>query len=26
MNGLELWKPIIAAVNGHCIGAALAWR
>jgi enoyl-CoA hydratase/carnithine racemase len=22
-NGLEIWKPIIAAVNGYCIGFAL---
>ncbi|MSQ28099.1 MAG: enoyl-CoA hydratase/isomerase family protein [Dehalococcoidia bacterium] len=21
MNGGELWKPIVAAINGHCIGA-----
>ena len=22
-RGLEVWKPIIAAVNGHCLGAGL---
>ena len=24
ISGLEMWKPIIAAVNGHCLGAAFA--
>ncbi|HEX75987.1 MAG TPA: enoyl-CoA hydratase/isomerase family protein [Dehalococcoidia bacterium] len=23
MRGLKLWKPIIAAVNGHCLGGGL---
>src|SRR5579871_2500323 len=23
LSGLELWKPLIAAVNGYCLGAAL---
>jgi E-phenylitaconyl-CoA hydratase len=22
-RGLEIWKPVIAAVNGHCLGAGL---
>jgi E-phenylitaconyl-CoA hydratase len=22
-RGLEVWKPVIAAVNGHCLGAGL---
>src|SRR5207245_197787 len=24
ITGLEMWKPIIAAVNGYCLGAGLA--
>src|SRR6266700_1854210 len=24
VTGLELWKPIIAAVNGYCLGGAFA--
>src|SRR6266542_1506479 len=24
INGLEMWKPIIAAVNGYCLGGAFA--
>jgi len=23
MRGLELWKPLIAAINGHCLGGGL---
>jgi enoyl-CoA hydratase/carnithine racemase len=24
LTGMELWKPLVAAVNGYCIGAGLA--
>src|SRR5437660_11208488 len=24
VTGLELWKPIVAAINGYCLGGALA--
>ena len=22
-RGLEVWKPVIAAVNGHCLGGGM---
>jgi len=26
MRGAELFNPVIAAINGHCLGGGLSWK